>query len=50
MRGRRSSVVKRFLGCFVAMVFLMTGFTWVVPATHAQVQKSTAAPTKTSPP
>jgi competence protein ComEA len=49
MRGRRSSFVNRFLGCFMAMVFLMTGFTWVVPAAHAQVQKSTVAPTKALP-
>ena len=49
MRGKRSSVVNRFLGCFMVVVFLMTGFTWVLPAAHAQVQKSTAAPTKALP-
>jgi competence protein ComEA len=45
----RISVVQRCLSCFVAMVFVMSGFIWVVPVAHAQVQKSTAVPAKPLP-
>ena len=43
MRWRRSSLVQCYLGCMVAIVFLMTGCIWAVSAAHAQPQKTTPA-------
>lgn len=49
MRVRSSFLVQRYLSFMVAIVFLMIVSIWAVSTAHAQLQKTTPAPTKAPP-
>jgi len=46
----RGTLARRCTGCVVAVIFLMAGFVCGVPTLHAQMQKSTVAPSQTPSP